>query len=238
MSRPLIIAHRAMTPQAAENAISSLAGLEEAGADLVELDIRLSLDRQPFVTHDAFLKRTTRARGWVRLWPSPLLRRVPLRGGEPGERIAPLHQMLQAFPAGLQPALHLKDRDAINGVLRTIERHGDPSRTWLWLEYPADVRRARARIPELRCTLLRPSGWMPEHRSAYMRDARDCGAHAVSLPWGVITPDLILLARQHKLLVFSRFQETPSIAANVGRGIDGIITDDPALIAKSLETTT
>jgi hypothetical protein len=126
----------------------------------------------------------------------------------------------------------------MSGVLRTIARHGDPSRTWLWLEHPVDVRRAREHIPELRCTLLRPAGWTPENRVAYMREARDCGAHAVSLPWGVITPELVAVARHYDQLIFSRFQETPAVAVNVRCGIDGIITDDPASIASSLESTT
>jgi glycerophosphoryl diester phosphodiesterase len=238
MSHPLIIAHRALAPGTAENAISSLPALEAAGVDLVELDIRLSLDRQPFVTHDAFLNRTTHARGWLRLWPSPLLRRVPLREGAAGEHLASLSDMLGAFPPGLQPALHLKDRGALGGVLRTIARRGNPSRTWLWLEEPADVQRARTRLPELRCTLLRPSGWRPENRHAYMSDARRCGANAVSLPWGMITPELIALAHEHRLLAFSRFQETPAVAVNVRAGLDGIITDDPALIAGQLDTMT
>lgn len=235
MNRPLIIAHRALTPQTAENAISSLPALEAAGADLVELDIRLSLDRRPMVVHDAFLRRTTRARGWVRLWPSPLLRRIPLREGDTGERLPTLAAMLSAFPDSLQPALHLKDRASLNPVLRTIMQHGDPPRTWLWLEHLADVHHARIRLPEVRCTLLRPSGWTLEHRDTYVRDARACGAHAISLPWGVITPELTGLAHNYSLQVFSRRQETRTIAENVRRGIDGIITGDPASVAEALD---
>lgn len=234
MNRPLVIAHRAMTQGSTENAISSLASLVDAGADIVEMDIRLSLDRRPFVTHDAFLKRTTRGRGWVRLWPSPLLRRVHLRDGMPGERVPSLAAMLQQFPQELEPALHLKDRSALKQVLRTIARYGIPSRTWLWLENAADVYFARSRMPELRCTLLRPAGWAPELRRGYIRDAEQAGASAISVPWGVITPALTTLAHQHELLVFSRIQETPTIATNIHNGLDGIITDAPSEVSATL----
>ena len=74
MTRPLIVAHRAMTPGAIENTRTAIARAAEAGADLVELDVRLTLDRQPVVIHDAFLRRmeeyaafldALEPRGWV-----------------------------------------------------------------------------------------------------------------------------------------------------------------------------
>ena len=156
---PLIVAHRALTPGAVENARSAIRIAAATGADLIELDIRLTLDRQPVVLHDAFLRRATRARGWVRLWPAPVLGRIPLRNSDAGDRVTSLRRVLAEFPSGVQPALHLKDRAALAPVLKAIGRHGNPGRTWLWLEHPADVTRARRRFPELRVTLLRPAGW-------------------------------------------------------------------------------
>ena len=235
MKQPRVIAHRAMTPGSAENAISSLAALVDAGADIVEMDIRLSLDRQPFVTHDAFLKRTTRSRGWVGLWPSPLLRRVHLRDGLPGERVPSLATMLQQFPTELEPAFHLKDRGALNQVLQAISRYGSPCRTWLWLERMSDVRRALIRLPELRCTLLQPAGWVPERRLDYIREAAQSGAAAISIPWGAVSPEFVTLAHQRELLVFSRFQDMPTVVTNVSHGLDGIITDDPASVSSELK---
>jgi glycerophosphoryl diester phosphodiesterase len=236
MTRPLIIAHRALSPGALENAASSLARLENAGADLAEMDIRLSLDRRPFVTHDAFLRRTTRGRGWVRLWPSFALQRLPLRASTERERLAPLGRVLATMPEGLQPALHLKDRAALRPVLRTIERNGDPAQTWLWLDHAADVASAMRRLPQIRCTLLRPAGWMPGARDAYFRDAERCGAAAVSLPWGVITDELTAHAHRHGLLTFSRLEDIGILPAVIRNGLDGIITDDPHEVASALST--
>jgi len=231
MTRPLIVAYRALTPGALENAWSSLRKLEASGADLVEMDIRISLDRRPFVMHDALLGRTTHGHGWVRLWPSFALRRLRLRNSKDGERLAPLRDVLKAMPDGLQPALHLKDRGALRQVLRTIERHGRPGRTWLWLEHHVDVFTATRQMPEVRCTLLRPAGWTATARQAYFLDAQRSGAHGVSVPWGVITPDLIQLAHQHRLTVFSRLERPESVRHLAAIGLGGIITDDPAAAA-------
>jgi len=234
MTRPLIIAHRGLLPGAPEHAASSLAHLVDAGADLVELDIRLSLDRRPFVVHDAMLGRTTRGHGWVRLWPSFALRRLPLRAAPAGDTLASLDIILTAMPEALQPALHLKDRGALRAVLRAIARHGDPERTWLWLERPRDVARAVRRFPSLRCTLLRPAGWTPSARDDYFLDAERAGARAVSVPWGVVTPVLTDHAHRHGLLVFSRMENPDALPVVVGAGIDGIITDDPGSTAEAI----
>lgn len=234
MTRPLIIAHRALLAGAPEGAASSLGRLAEAGADLAEMDIRLSLDRRPFVLHDAFLGRTTYGRGWVRLWPAFALRRIALRGGAGHERLSPLPTILAMKPANLEPALHLKDRGALRQVLRLVERHGDPAHTWLWLERPVDVVVAMRRLPQLRCTLLRPAGWTPTARVDYFRDAERAGARAVSVPWGVLTPELAGHAHLHGLLVFSRQESTASLAQVVDAGIDGIVTDDPIGVLEEL----
>lgn len=236
MTRPMIVAHRALTPGALENARSSLARLVAAGADLVEMDVRISLDRRPFVMHDALLGRTTHGHGLVRLWPSFALRRLRLRDSEDRERLAPLRKVLEIMPDALQPALHLKDRGALRQVLRTIERHGDPGRTWLWLEHHVDVFTAKRQLPELRCTLLRPAGWTATARQAYFGDAQRAGAHGVSVPWGVITPDLIRLAQQHHLIVFSRLERLESVPDLVAVGLGGIITDDPERVAATLRS--
>jgi glycerophosphoryl diester phosphodiesterase len=232
--RPLVIAHRALTPGMPENAIPSILRAAGVGADLAEIDIRLSLDRRPVVTHDAFLGRSTHGHGWVRMWPSFLLQRLRLRA-DMTVRLPTVREVLRMLPEDLQPAFHLKDAAALVPVLREIEVWGHPERTWLWLERPRDVAKAVARAPGVRCTLLRPGGWTPENRQAYMSDAKGSGAAAVSLPWGVIDAELVALAHQHGLMVFTREEASPSIADRVRVGVDGIITDDPASTREAID---
>lgn len=120
-----------------------------------------------------------------------------------------------------------KDHAALRQVLRTIRRHGDPASTWLWLESTAAVTRARSALPRIRCTLLRPSGWQDENRAMYFRDAEECGANAVSPPWGMITRQMSDEAHRQGLLVFSRLENSSRLDEFRTREIDGIIIDDP-----------
>jgi glycerophosphoryl diester phosphodiesterase len=224
-----------MAPGALENARSSMAIAAAVGADLLEMDIRLSLDRTPMVLHDAMLRRTTRARGWVRLWPAFALRRIPLRDAPDREPIATLAQVLDELPDGVQPALHLKDTAAIKPVLKLIERRGIQGRTWLWLERARDVYMATRALPELRVTLLRDTGWMPANRDRYFREAQWNGAAGVSIQPDAVDRNLILHAHQHHLRVFSVANQEQVVARLIDAGIDGIITIDPAQVQRLSE---
>lgn len=236
MSFPLIVAHRALTPEMVENTRSAILIAAQSGADLIELDIRLTLDRKPVVLHDAFIGRSTKGRGWVRLWPSFALTRLPPRSGGPGDRVPTLRSILQTFPSDAQPALHLKDRAALPAVLKAVARHGQPGRTWLWLEDSRDVSTARRALPELRVTLLRPAGWLPGSRQAYFEEAQWVGASGVCVPWGAVDEGLIQHAHRHQLRVFSRLERMATLGSRIEAGLDGVITDDPGTVWRHLET--
>ncbi len=224
-----------MAPGALENARSSMAIATAQGADLLEMDVRLSLDRTPMVLHDAMLRRTTRARGWVRLWPSFALSRVPLRDAPEREPIATLARVLDELPDGVQPALHLKDPAALKSVLRLIERRGIQGRTWLWLERARDTYVATRALPELRVTMLRDTGWLPANRDRYFREAQWNGASGVSIQPDAVTPELVFHAHQHHLRVFSVAYDAGVIVRLIEAGIDGIITNDPAQVQRLID---
>jgi glycerophosphoryl diester phosphodiesterase len=223
MNHPLIIAHRAQTSRGLENARSSLDHVAAEGADLIELDVRLTLDRKPVIIHDPLLGRTTTGHGPVALWPSHLLKRVSMRLSESREPVPSLRSVLKIAPATAQLALHVKSRGATRAVLRTIRKHGDPSRIWLWLERMEDVFVATRELPEIRCTLLRPAAWTAGRRSEYFHDAQAAGARAVCVPSGA---ELVHHAHQHHLYVFSRIDRADLLPDLVANGLDGAITTD------------
>ncbi len=96
-----------------------------------------------------------------------------------------------------------------------------------WLERSSDVRRARAALPTLRCTLLRPGSWAEPLRSMYFTDAQQCGAKGVSLQPGAIAPDVVAQAKDHGLVVFTRIDNVDHIGTLVQSGVGGLITNDP-----------
>ena len=58
-TRPLAIAHRGASDVAPENTAAAVRRAVSLGADLVEVDVRLTRDRVPVLLHDPTLSRTT-----------------------------------------------------------------------------------------------------------------------------------------------------------------------------------
>jgi glycerophosphoryl diester phosphodiesterase len=207
--------------------VAAIAVAADAGADLIELDVRISLDRRPVLVHDALLGPSTTGRGWVRLWPSLALRHLHLLDDRT-LTISLLDDALAAVPAGAQLALHLKDRAALGPVLTLVRRTRLAGRIWLWLEHSADVRQATRLLPDLRVTLLRPDGWHAAVRERYFTEAQWAGASAVSLPAGEITAEMVDNAHRHHLRAFTRIDSPVQAPALAHLGVDGFITTDPA----------
>ena len=63
--RVLVVAHRGAHLRAPENSLRSIQHAVEIGADVVELDVRLTSDGVPVLMHDPKLDRTTRGQGPV-----------------------------------------------------------------------------------------------------------------------------------------------------------------------------
>jgi glycerophosphoryl diester phosphodiesterase len=64
-TKPLIIGHRGYRGKYPENTLAGFLAAIEAGADMIEFDVRLSRDGFPMVIHDARLERTTNGNGTV-----------------------------------------------------------------------------------------------------------------------------------------------------------------------------
>src|SRR5262249_5347260 len=62
---PLVSAHRGFSAIAPENTMPALHAALDAGAQLAEIDVRMTLDGALVLMHDAVVDRTTNGRGLV-----------------------------------------------------------------------------------------------------------------------------------------------------------------------------
>jgi glycerophosphoryl diester phosphodiesterase len=97
--RTLVVAHRGDPRRHPENSLRGFVAALDAGADAIELDVRLTLDDVPVVIHDATVDRTTEGAGLVRGMSVSDLRRLRLRGGGAGDIVPTLREALDAIAA-------------------------------------------------------------------------------------------------------------------------------------------
>lgn len=202
------------------------------GADIVEVDVRRSLEEVPFLLHDRTLRRTTTGHAPICLLPARNLQRVQLRGPQ-HEPLPSLAQALDALPDGVDIGLHLKDQGALRSVLRVVDRASFGHRTWLWVHRPQHIRAAERADLGLRTVLLNRSG-RRRTLDQYITEASDIGATAVSLPWSRLDEALVSQAHAAGLLVFSVLHDLTQLDAGVKAGVDGIITEWPAEIRQRI----
>ncbi len=223
---PLIVAHRALSDGVAENSLAAIRQSAEVGADLVELDVRRSLDGVPYLLHDRSLRRTARGFVPLRVAPSRFVDRMGLR--DAGERVPRLAEALEALPTGVGPALHLKDKGSLRAALRIVQDQHLDAITWLWLHGTDSVRLAREIAPDARVTLLEAGATTIDAWKRHLDGAVTAGATGVSIPWDELSPDLLTEIAERELVAFSLNHDLTLIPPMVAAGLGGVITDYPA----------
>jgi len=78
----LIAAHRAGHLRAPENSLTAIDEAISEGADIVEIDIKVSADGVPFLMHDQTVTRTTGGEGEAESLTYAQVRRLTLKGGQ------------------------------------------------------------------------------------------------------------------------------------------------------------
>jgi glycerophosphoryl diester phosphodiesterase len=81
LSRPLVIAHRGASLSFAENTMPAFEAAIAAGADMIELDVRLTADGVAVVSHDVDVSSTTDGVGLVHEMTLSELKRLDASGG-------------------------------------------------------------------------------------------------------------------------------------------------------------
>ena len=129
-----VIGHRGNRAYAPENTLESFAQAVAAGADAIELDVRVTADGIPVVIHDPHVRRTTDGTGEIADMKFSEIRSLdagarfttndgttyPYRGR--GHRVPAFDEVLEAFPS-VATLIEIKTAAAALAVRRSIEAH-------------------------------------------------------------------------------------------------------------------
>ena len=151
-AKPWLIAHRGYSSHFPENTLVALREAERAGADAVEVDLRLSQDGYPVALHDERLERTTDGCGRVHHHDLASLQRLDagswLARNHRGERIPTFQDVISharsvtRIFAEIKPARgpwrFRRTRRLVQTVIEAIQREGLTARTVLVsFDYPS-----------------------------------------------------------------------------------------------------
>ncbi|WP_432136163.1 MULTISPECIES: glycerophosphodiester phosphodiesterase [unclassified Streptomyces] len=216
----LTIGHRGVMGVEPENTVRSFVAAEQAGLDVIELDLHLSKDGALVVMHDADVDRTTDGTGPIAEQTLAELR--TLDAGR-GERVPVFEEVLDAVRAPLQA--EIKDVRAAQALAEVMRARDLVDRVEVLSFHDEALAEITRLVPGVRTALV---------GSRYSTDVVDraaaVGAATLVLNIRRLTLEIVELARRRDLRVFGWVVNTQEQLRLVrALGLDGATTDYPEI---------
>jgi glycerophosphoryl diester phosphodiesterase len=223
----LNIGHRGASGSSPENTLASFRGAIDAGAQMCELDVRLTRDGVPIVIHDETVDRTTDGCGAVADFTLEEIKRLDAGGWFDrrfaGERIPTLDEVFTAVKGRCALNIELKAGNTERQVCELIRKYGTmessivSSFEWdlLW--------RVREIEPAVRIGLLAEAD-----PARLIAQATANSVAAIHPRFDLASAELCRAAHSSRLRVYTWTVDAPeAMRVLVGNGVDGIITNYP-----------
>lgn len=238
----LVIAHRGFSGIAPENTLAAFKKAIEVGADMIELDIRLSREGVAVVIHDESLERTTDGKGRVIDGTLDELKRwdagSKFHSSFSGERIPTLQEVLQLAYGRVMVNIELKKGnygrwtilDLAERALWEVDRAGMVDRVIFSSFDPVALEGVLKKNPAIPVAYLYNRPWsfprgVTEGRPFPILNCRK----------SVLTPENISRAHQEGIGIGVYTLNTEEeMEKFIGMKVDAIITDHPDRLIKIL----
>lgn len=162
-----IIGHRGSCADRPENTLASYRRAIEAGATIMEMDVRSTKDGALISLHDADLKRTTTGQGLAKNFTLEAIRKLDagawFDAKYKGERVPTMREILELGKGKIDVMLDLQASgedytDEYAGrIAAEVRKFGEPKRTWLGVRSIENAKRFRKLLPEAKQIGLIPS---------------------------------------------------------------------------------
>jgi glycerophosphoryl diester phosphodiesterase len=234
--RPLRIAHRGASAYAQEGSRASVEKAAELGADMVEVDVRVTLDDIPVIAHDANLRRVFGVEGSVgELTLADLTALTPLN-----RQPILTFDAMTALCASLGLGLYLDIKEVTPGamaqIIASLRQHGMLKYAIFGSFRPDLIAEINATAPDAPTSILFASTHVDP-----LALAASVGADYVHPCWerfdapsALLTGEWMKRVRGAELGVVCWHEERPhEIAALHRLGVDGICSDQPELLVRN-----
>jgi glycerophosphoryl diester phosphodiesterase len=241
----LVVAHRGASAFEAENTLPAFERAIEAGADVVEFDVRMTADGVAAVMHDPGVDRTTNGHGLVAALGIAELRRLRVRTRDGGTTSVPtLEEALAALSGRVgvdveiknlpgEPDFDAEHEAAVEATVRALDAVAFSGPVLLSSFNPLSLARARALVGEDLATGLLTT---PDVDARVAFGFAHGEGHAWVLPFvdGVTHAGAPFVTDVHAagMRVGTWITDDPATAVGLFRvGVDAVATNDPAAIA-------
>ncbi|MEU2897396.1 glycerophosphodiester phosphodiesterase family protein [Streptomyces sp. NPDC006967] len=216
----LTIGHRGVMGVEPENTLRSFVAAQEAGLDVIELDLHLSKDGALVVMHDREVDRTTDGTGAI---AGKTLAELRALDAGRGERVPLFEEVLDAVRCPLQA--EIKDTSAARALAAVMNERGLAGRVEVASFHDEALTEITRLVPGVRTALV---------ASRYGTDVVDravaAGASTVCLNIRRLTLEIVERARKADLAVFGWVVNTQDHLRLVrALGLDGATTDYPEI---------
>ena len=236
------MAHRGASSTTPENTLPAFEEAARAGADVVELDVRLTRDRVPVVLHDPDVSATTDGAGQVHTLTVEEVKGLDAGGGGPRVEVPTLEEALRVMDlSGVGVDLEIKnipgeeafdspDESVLTAVLESLDRVGFAGpvlvSSFNWITIEASRRLA----PDIATGFLTVAAIDPRAALDYARQQ----GHAFVLPHAVAVVDaggaFVREAHAEGVRVGTwTVDDETTLERMFGWGVDAVASNDPAL---------
>ncbi len=231
-------AHRGGSwPGVGENSLAAFARASEAGFSYLETDVHVTADDALVAFHDDSLERVTDGHGLIADHTVAELAELRIGGSD---RIPLLAELLEQFP-GARFNIDLKAPGAVGSLADLLRRTGAQQRVCVSSFSLARISAFRRLAPEVATGLSRAGVlllWLG--LPGLTRLLRGQAAQVPRRAWGdripLVTRRFVSTAHRHGIRVHVWTINDASTMDNlIDLGVDGIVTDQPALLRTVLE---
>jgi glycerophosphoryl diester phosphodiesterase len=218
----MIMGHRGAAALEPENTLRSIERAVEIGVDAVEIDVRLSKDRELVVIHDSTVDRTTNGSGPVNGYSLDDLKKLNAGGGQ---TIPTLQEVMELIGHKVKLVIELKEEETERMVVELIKRNNLDDNVYVisfWHELVKTVKVIESCIK---------TGVLLVGCPVDTCVASQASADALVMKYNFVNRHFVEMVHKDGLKVFVWNIDDPHLLKPyVDMGVDGIGSNDPRVL--------
>ena len=232
----MVIGHRGASSEAPENTLKAFERAIELNADYIEFDLQKTLNREIIISHDSDLLRFAGKMKSLRDMSLEEIKRIDI--GE-GERIPTLHELLAITKGKIKLQLEIIAPGIVNDLIKILREENLINTSIVSCFNITDLLKVKEIEPGLKIGYLIPKALTKIRMvKRYVQRAIDNEFYAIHPYYPIVDKEFVNLAHKNglKVNVFT-VNEEDMMRKLIKLGVDGIFTDDIALLNRTLGRT-